>query len=226
MSLKTRVLPGAAILLLALSVVTVAPPRATAATPQCGENCISIFSRLLGKYGEPNIVETVLDGVAEVGQPVILAPANGSDPAQDFLPDLRSVNDFYLAGQVSAEVNSHYRNLGAAQIMHAPLGEKTELCVGLPATAFQGEGLTLQPCGVSGRTVWIVESPDYAPDFFTIVNGSTTDFSRPFAMTYPHDQQATDQRLQQIVVRRLQFLTDDHIIADRQLWGFHFGELP
>lgn len=226
MSLKMKVLPVAATLALAAGVVMVGPPPANGATPECGPNCISVFSRELGSYGDPNVVEAVLDGVAEVGQPVILAPASSSDPSQDFLPDARSVSDFYEDGLVSAEVNSHYGTLIAAQIRYAPFGSPSDLCVGLATTAFQGQGLTLQPCTVSARTVWIVDSPEYAPNFVTIVNGSTTDFSHPFAMTYPRDQQATDQRLQQILVRRLQFLSENHAVPDTQLWGTHFGALP
>jgi hypothetical protein len=45
-------------------------------------------------------------------------------------------------------------------------------------------------------------------------------------MTYPQDQQAADQRLQQITIRRLQFLSSEHTVPDRQLWGALFGVLP
>ena len=227
MSIKRSVVAVAATVF-AAGVIMLATLSAGAATPECVENCISIFSRVLGSYANPNVVETVLDGVAEVGQPVIQAPASGSDSSQDFLPDVRTVSDFYEAGLVSAEVNDHYGTETAAQIRYAPFGDTSNgLCVGLATTAFQGQGLTLQPCSVSARTVWIVDTPMGAPEFYvTIVNGSTTDFSRPFAMTYPQDQLATDQRTQQILVRRLQFLGKDKVVPDRQLWGLHFGPLP
>jgi hypothetical protein len=78
-----------------------------------------------------------------------------------------------------------------------------------------------------GTTVFIIDEANATPDgYFAIINGSTTDFSRPFAMHYPRDQQATDQRLQQIEVRRLQFRSSDHTLPDRQLWGAHPGVLP
>ena len=41
---------------------------------------------------------------------------------------------------------------------YAPFGVFSGLCSGVAATVFQGEGVTLQPCGVSGRTLWIVDS--------------------------------------------------------------------
>jgi hypothetical protein len=225
-SIKRNVLAVAATLTIAGGVIAVGTPATSAATPECGDDCISIFSRELGTYAQPNVVETVLDGVAKVGQPVILKRASSSDPSQDFLPRGGLVSDFYAAGMVSAEVNSHYGGLNAAQIEYAPFGMASGLCVGLATIASQNEGLTLQPCTVPATTVWIINTSDYPAGYFTIVNGSTTDFSRPFAMTYPRDQQAADQRTQQIKVRRLQFLSNEHTVPDRQLWGALFGVVP
>jgi hypothetical protein len=96
-------------------------------------------------------VEAVLDGVAKVGQPVILSQASSSDASQDFIPNGGRVSDFYALGMVSAEVSNHYGNLDAAQIQYAPFGIKSALCVGLTKTASQNQGLTLQPCTVPGR---------------------------------------------------------------------------
>lgn len=226
MSMKSKMLITAATLTMVGGLSSAVTPSASAATPECGDACISIFSRELGTYSQPNVVEAVLDGVAKVGQPVILNRASSSDPSEDFLPRAGLVSDFYAAGMVSAEVNSHYGNLNAAQIEYAPFGDGSGLCVGLARIAFQNEGLTLRPCTVPATTVWIVDTANYPAGYFTIVNGSTTDFSRPFAMTYPHDQQATDQRTQQIKVSRLQFLSEEHTVPDRQLWGALFGVLP
>jgi hypothetical protein len=235
MSIKRTLLTGAATLTIAAGVFTVGTPSAGAATPECDPGCISIsiFSRELGSYGQPNAAEAVLGGVAIVGQPVILAPASTSDPSQHFLPRAPGggrVSDFYAADMVSAELNSHYGHLMAAQIEYAPFGNASGLCAGLAKTAFQGQGLTLQPCTVPGRTVWIADAailPTPPPaGYFPIVSGSTRDFSRPFAMTYPRDQQASDRRLQQIKVRRLQFRSRTETVPDRQLWGAHFGVLP
>jgi hypothetical protein len=225
MSIKSKVLVTAATLTMFGGLSLGGTLSARAATPECGDDCISIFSRELGTYTHPNVVETVLGGVAKVGQPVILKRASSSDPSQDFLPRGGLVSDFYAAGMVSADVNRHYGDLTAAQIEYAPFGMPSGLCVGLAAIAFQNEGLTLRPCTVPATTVWIIDTADYPAGYFTIVNGSTTDFSRPFAMTYPRDQQAADQRIQQIKVRRLQFVSKEHTVRDRQLWGALFGVL-
>ena len=45
-------------------------------------------------------------------------------------------------------------------------------------------------------------------------------------MHYPRNSQATGDPTPQIVVRRLQFRSNEQTVPDRQLWGTHFGVLP
>jgi hypothetical protein len=72
---------------MAAGISTVTTTPVSAATPECGPGCISIFSAELGVYGDENFVEAVLgDGRATVGQPVGVKPESGTDPSQDFLP--------------------------------------------------------------------------------------------------------------------------------------------
>jgi len=195
---------------------------ASAATPECGSQCGSVFSRELGSYADFNVVEDVLDGVAQVGQPVILKAASGSDPSEDIIPHRSSVSALYAAGMVSADVNENYPNLFGVQQEYAPYGVGTGLCVGLAKTAFQNEGLTLQSCSVPGRTIWIINP---VSPYFPIVNGSTTTFDRPFAMDLPRDEIVSDQQTLQIHVRHEKFLGDEKTLPDSQLWGFHQGVL-
>lgn len=203
---------------------------ASAASTACGGDCFSLFSAEHGTPGSPNVIETVLDGVAKVGQPVILKAASNSDPSQDIAVYRAGfVADFFADGLVSAEVNEHYGTLFAATIEYAPFGERSGLCVGLAKAAYQGEGLTLQPCTTVGsRGVWII-NPRVSPDpenYFAVISGSTTDFENPFAMHYARDEQVNDGRLQEIQVRRLQFLGRDESLRGRQLWGLHPGVVP
>jgi hypothetical protein len=62
MSIKRKVLAVAAMLTMAGGVSTVGTLSASAATPACGQSCISVFSRALGTYAQPNFVEAVLGG--------------------------------------------------------------------------------------------------------------------------------------------------------------------
>ena len=87
--------------------------------------------------------------------------------------------DFYAAGMVDAAMALHYGcvaadrssragprcrsgptdlNDPAFEIEYTPYGVDSGLCVGVATTAFQDEGVTLQPCGVSSKTVWIVDA--------------------------------------------------------------------
>jgi len=221
MSIKTKALAAVATLTVAGGLSTVETLPAIAATPQCGPNCIQIFSAKFGTNANPNFVETVFRGVGAVGQPTILARPSSSNPAGDFIataPGKGLVSDFFDAGMVSAAVNEHYRSERAAQIEYAPFGEPTGLCAGLATTAYQNEGLTLQPCSIPGTTVWIIataDSPATAPARFPIVSGSNTVFTHPFAMTIRGNP--AHKRFPQIVVQRLRG-NPDHVRVD-QLWG-------
>lgn len=228
MSIKRKALASAVTCTVAAALSTVGAASVNAATAECGQRCISVFSRQLGSYAQPTFVEAVLDGKAQAGQPVILKQASPGDSSADLIvPQSGLVSDFHRTGMVSAEVNRHYGDQRAAQIEYAPLGKPTGLCVGVESTASQGQGLTLQPCAVPGRTVWILaakHSPGTAADnYFPLVNGSTTNFARPYAMDLPRGGTPEGDATSQIQVRHLQFTGRDHELADRQLWGVYRG---
>jgi hypothetical protein len=226
LSIRSKVLAAVALMIVA-GVSAAATGAASAATPQCAKACISVFSSELGTYDQPNFVEAVLDGGgANVGQPVGLKPANKFDPSQDIQPVAGPVSLFYEMGLVSAEANRRYGSLTAVQQKYAPFGfpHDPALCVGLATVAYQNEGLTLQPCDAA-TTVWIIDAFPATPSgYFPIINATTTDFDRPFAMHLPRNEVASGRPLQ-MRARRLQFLTGEKTLPARQLWGAHEGEL-
>jgi len=221
MPIRSKVLAAAATLTMAGGLSAAGTLPASAATPQCGPHCVQIFSRVFGTPDQPNFVETVFQGVAQAGQPTVLAPASSSNPAGDLIvPRTGVVSDFFADGMVSAAVNQHYGTERAVQIEYAPLGVPTGLCAALATTAYQNEGLTLQPCVTPGTTVWVIDtadSPATAPTYFPLVNGSTTDFTHPFGMTYPSKADPTRKQLPQILVRHLVDNPTD--VPDSQIWG-------
>jgi hypothetical protein len=230
LSIKRRVLAAAATLMIVGGVSAAATGATSAATEACDTRCISVFSSELGTYEHPNFVEAVLGGGgANVGQPVGLKRASGTDPSEDILPGGATrggtVSDFYADGLVSAEANRHYGHLDAVQQKYAPFGHETGLCVGLARVAYQNEGLTLQPCD-DPTTVWVIYPAPAATTggYFPIVNATTTDFRRPFAMHLPRNEVASGKPLQ-MQVRRLQYRTGAKTLPARQLWGAVFGEL-
>src|SRR6202043_3337913 len=98
-------------------------------------------------------------------------------------------------------------NHPAFEIEYAPFGVDSGLCMGVAAAAFNHEGVTLQPCGVSAKTVWIADIFDSPDTLFNgsvpAINGSGTNFSRPFLLTYPKDSVPTDKPRPQLVVTNL-----------------------
>jgi hypothetical protein len=223
MSVKSKVLAAAAATLTVVGGVSVAGTiSANAATPQCGPKCIEVFSPRFGTPAQPDFIESVRHGKARVGEPAILGPASSSDPSGDLMPIVLgsgTVSDFSASGMVSAGVNSHYGSLHAVQLEYAPSGKATGLCSAVAETAFENESLSLQPCSVPGTTVWIID-PAVAPTadagYFAIINGSTTDYEHPFAMTYTHEPPA------RIRLDHLR-LSEDGSAPITQLWGRTFG---
>jgi hypothetical protein len=245
MSIKSKVLAAAATLTLVSGVGAVGAltaGTASAATPSCGSSCINIFSRTFGTHRSPNSVIDVFRQGEKVGQPIILFRTSNADPAEDFTVSFQGlVSDFFAAGLVSAAVNLHYGNGSvhatdepALEIEYAPFGVNSGLCLGVAATAFQNEGVTLQSCGVSAKTVWIVDTADspntLARGYVPLINGSDTNFSHPFVLSYPKNGNPVDMPRPQLLVQNLTGFSNGFgpivgTVPDYQLWGAKFGVL-
>ncbi len=241
MSLKSKVFAAAVTVTVVGGIGTVGIMSAGAATPSCGHNCIDVFSRQFGTHRTPNFVMDVWRQGAKVGQPIILFRTANSDPAEDFTLSFQGLtSDFFAAGLVSAAVNLHYGNGSVAavdepafELEYSPFGVESGLCVGTATTAFQNEGVTLQPCGVSAKTVWILDTFDQPFTFFfrgeaPAINGSDTNFSHPFVLTYPSNGFPTDIPRPQLQVRNLTGFSNGFgpivgTVPDTQLWGADFG---
>jgi hypothetical protein len=128
-------------------------------------------------------------------------------------------------------------NFLAFEQEYAPYGVDSGLCMGVASTAFQDEGVTLQPCGVSAKTVWILDTLDqqftdaWFHGYFPLINGSNTNFSQPFVLTYPNDGYPTDMPRPQLTVQNLSGFSFHFPnlfgtgADDNQLWSATFGEL-
>ena len=239
---------------------------ASAATPSCGPLCLNLFSYQFGSHANPAFTVDVLRQGEKVGQPNILFRTANYDPALDWTFAFQgTVADFYAAGLVDAATALHYgciagvnfadcpfniaginfpvntpgytSNLLAVENEYAPFGVDSGLCMGVAATAFQGEGVTLQPCGVSAKTVWILDTLDqsftaaWAHGYIPLINGSNTNFSQPFVLTYPASGFPTDKPRPQLEVSNLTGFSFQigNLFGTgangNQLWGATFGEL-
>jgi len=225
MSIRSKVLAAAATLAIAGGLSTAGTLPASAATPQCGQACIQIFSKEFGTPASPGFIETVFLGIPAAGVPTILHRPSSANPAEDLIVPTGGpvlVSEFYADGMVSAAVNRHYGSEPAVQVEYAPYGKLTGLCAAVAIVAYQNEGLTLQPCTTPGTTVWIIDvndSPTTAHTYWPLVNGSTTDFTHPFGMTVQGDPARS--LFPQIKVRHL--IGNPADVPDSQLWGSIFG---
>jgi hypothetical protein len=263
MSIKSKVLAVGATLALVGGVGTagvLGAGTASAATPSCGHSCINLFSHQFGSFKSPNYTVDVLRQGEKTGQPIILFRQANYDPALDWTVAFQGLtSDFLAAGLVSPAVALHYGCTTAAGFSscldnpngkgvfpddpafeneYAPFGVESGLCMGVAATAVSDEGVTLQPCGVSSKTVWILDTYDQF-SFITafrngipLINGSDTNFSQPFVLSYPNEGFPTDKPRPQLVVLNLTGFSNGHggpelgTISSNQLWGATFGVLP
>ena len=258
MSIKSKALATAAALTLVGGVGmagALSAGTASAATPSCGSSCVDIFSHQFGTHRSPNYVVDVLRQGEKVNQPVILFRTADFDPAEDWTVSFQGTTaDFYAAGLVSAAVALHYGcvvndpfpdcygqttfnvNDPAFEIEYAPFGVDSGLCMGVAATAIQEEGVTLQPCGVSGKTVWIADIFDSPATLFNgyvpLINGSDTNFSTPYVLTYPSSGFPTNMPRPELEVDNITGFSQGFppgpelgTVQDNQLWGADFGVL-
>jgi hypothetical protein len=242
MSIKSKVLAAAATLTLVGGVGTVGvltAGSASAGTPSCGPDCINLFNKDFAGFngGAASPVDVFRQG-ERTGQPIILFRSSNSDPAMDWSASFQgTVNQLVTLGLLSPLTGLHYGNDFAFENAYTPFGVFSGLCLGVAATAFQNEGVTLQPCGVSGRTIWIVDSEE---SFFhnfpgvPLINGSNTNFSHPFVLTYPANANPTDIPRVQLRVTNLTGSTQPgghhfpviSTVNSSQLWIATFGVLP
>jgi hypothetical protein len=298
MSVKGKVLAAAATLSLVGGAGVAAAATAgaaNAATPSCGHTCIDVFSHQFGTFADPQFVMDSYKQGDVAGTPVILFRTSNADPAEDFTVDQEGfVSEFFAANLVSAGVALQFGcvpggtfgvcdgtgqgDYWAYEFMYSPYGVQTGLCTGVAATAVAGEKVTLQPCGVSGKTVWIADNPTSVPAYISctvgstgctplpcnayknvpgcggkttgtstttgyepnpnaedhnplsafaepLINGSDTNFSDPYGLTYPSSSYPTDEPRPQLYTTNILGFSDDEI-SSNQLWSAETGILP
>ena len=259
---KKRVLAIAATAATAATTITwgfLAAGPAGAATPSCGPTCIDVFSKNFGTFHNPQFVMDVYRQSAVTGQPIILFRQSNSDPAEDFtVADEGQVSDFHAAGLVSSQLNLHYgcnwntntNTCGnsfpddyAFEVEYAPFGALSGECVGVGLTAGSGTPVSLQPCGTTSKTVWVVDTLDSCPTNplyrreLPVINGSDTNFSHPYVLDYPAAGYPTDIPRPQLRTENLNgFSQTGNALCggtgsvtgpnSNQLWAAKAGVLP
>jgi hypothetical protein len=235
MSFKSKVLATAATLtLVGGAAATLASGPANAATPSCGHRCVNLFSKKFSDVltTKPGFVLDVLRQGAKVGQPIIMFQSSNSDPAEDFTVSLQgTVSDFVTAQLASPALALHYGDDAALEIEYSPNGVDSGLCVGIAAlTPGNNTKVSLEPCGVSARTVWVTDVQNiqrggvFTFPFVPLINGADTNFSHPYVLTYPQNGNPNDKPRPQLVTQNLHQFSRGQVY-DNQQWSAFFGIL-
>lgn len=227
MSIRSKVLAVAATMTLAGSLGAAVPLAASGATPYCRNYCSDIFSYKFSTHSNPDYVFDVLGQQAKAGQPVVLLAASKYDPGEDFAASNQGpVSDFYAAGYVTLALDKHYSSLSVLEIQYSPDGSGSGLCVGVGSTAVDGTPVVLEPCGVSARTLWVVDSHDsISGGYVPLINGSDTSFPDPYVLHYPGGANPKDLPRAQLNTYALQRYPNNHVF-NNEIWGSDYGVLP
>lgn len=249
MSIRSKVFAAASALTLAGGAGALAAATAgsaNAATPSCGQTCVELFVAALSTHHNPSFLLDVYKRTQTAGTPVILFRVSNADPALDWtISDEGTVEDFLAAGLVSPSLALHYgcvpgypatgdfptcgpgsRNDKAFEIEYAPYGADSGLCMGTAATAGNNTAVSLQSCGVSSKTVWVIDSQEEIDKghYVPLINGSDTDFSDPYVLTYPAGADPTAQPRPQLITDQLQGFSNG-AVDDNQMWSMNHGEV-
>jgi len=212
-------------------------------TVACGSNCVSLFSDQLGSSVTQNAFVPGDTGVGgRVGTPVNLHIAGNFRPNGDFT---RSIDGFvfqfcgFLANDFFSPTSficTHYPFFVVSEFNWSPFGNQTGFCTGVRA-AVSGAQVTLQPCGVTAKTLWIADrihstlgtncliptgqpvSPgDPSVNFCPLINGGDTNFSQPLVLTLNTGTNRPSNQLQ--LYRELLV---GSVARSNQQWAFYFG---
>ncbi len=243
MSVKAKIAAGAATFgLVGGGLAMAGTMTASAATPNCGNNCAQIFTQ---KYGPQYLVD-VFQARAAAGTPVILFQRSNSDPAEDFVvTDLGTVHSFYNNhGLVTPAFDRTYRADEAYEIQYEPYGLNSNFCLSTWSneTPQPGYKVRLEPCGQYSNSVWAADTDGrtlpqgssvvgdfrstgavFSPRFtdVALINGATNTFSNPLVLNYPAGNPTDMPRPQLNVQPEKQY--SNGTTFDNQEWGTVLG---
>jgi len=213
-------------------------------TIACGSLCISIFSDQLGSGVTMNAYVPGDTGVGgRTGQKINMHYAANYRPNGDFMPSVSGVvlqycgflaNDFFSP---TSYVCQHYPFFDVFEFNWAPFGNQSGWCAGVARAGVNNESVTLQPCGASANTVWILDranstqgtdcrvaqTPPVSPgdptvNFCPLINGGDTNFSQPLVMTL---NAGTTNPTNQLMVSRE--LLQGSVARSNQQFAYFFG---
>lgn len=190
-----------------------AAPVAGAASPACGNSCVSMYNQEFGSAD----VSAVPGGTAATGKAVILAAAAPST-TEDWSANLQgAVSDFYAAGLMNATLNQYYGSDMVYEFQYKPGGVSSGECLGTASGPGQGTKVTLQPCGKTANTAWIDDSAAASGGYVPYISGSDTKYPAPYVLTA---RQAGGD-----FTTRALHVNSQGVVANDQMWQLISGVL-
>ena len=163
----------------------------------------------------------------QVGNNVNLQWANDNRASEDWRVTYQyPVFILYRLGLIRAAMNLHYHFPPAFESMWAPYGVSSNLCRGLARTAYQGERVTLQPCGAFPRTLWVVKFARAGYGGNALINGSTNNPSVPYVLTAGGLVGGGIGSNPEAELRVFRLTADDGLPDERQLWCTEHETFP
>jgi hypothetical protein len=129
-----------------------------------------------------------------------------------------TVSDWFNAGLINATLDQQYRPDRTFEFQYTPGNVSTGLCLGVTSTPAQGANATLQPCGVSPKTLWIDDTANASGGYAPFVNGAGTQYPAPFVLAAP-------KAGGNLKIRALK-INKKGVIAKAQMWQLISGVLP
>jgi hypothetical protein len=216
MSIKSKLVTAATALTVMAGVGAAGTLTANAATSKCGAICSEFYSATTGTA----LVLDAPNQVGQAGQPVTLARANRASKGEDFVvQDLGTVSDFHAAGFVSGGLNALYGGLSVYEIEYAPGASPSFLCLGTAGTPGAGTPVTLEPCGVQAKTLWIFAPQKTSSGTYSALISAATgrNFHQPYVLT---------TRAPGAPLVTSQLVAGTSSAFAHQLWSWETGVLP
>jgi len=167
------------------------------ASGACGQGCVLLYSLRLGQASTINAYIPSDDGRGgQVGRKITMRRAAARTPDGHFTLSFVArvsqfcgidAHDFFSLGSY---VCNHDSNYWVFEAQWTPYGNSSGFCAGVAIPDKSGENITLRPCGVDDRTLWIASQANGSGgncrgpvSFCPWMNASDNNFRHPQVLT-------------------------------------------
>jgi hypothetical protein len=206
---------------------------APGATATCGNNCIDVFSRVLGRNTLLNAyVPGDTGSGSKPGQVINMNQGANNHPNEDFVAvpigtvfsQCRSIlnpDGILLSNSVLCNPTNGFLADPAIELNFAPFGNETGLCAGTTGSPVSGLQVRLTLCGHTEGTLIVQGANQFigGVNYHTYISGATNTFSHPFVFTV----NTGASKPANLIQLQSENLLTGGVPADNQLFGVRPG---